>query len=97
MDNISDERKIGRTEGRTDGRKDGRTDEVRTDDGHFDSPLPPTSGDKMKNSKLILITPHKVLLYHYNTKLRQYFNLYYNDWTCIARKDELYMSHHLGE
>ena len=44
-----DGRKDGRTKGRPEGRTDGRTDGIThtwTDEGHFYSPPPPTSGDK---------------------------------------------------
>ena len=65
ISNQSDERrkrscgdKIGRTEGRMDGMTDGQTDRqtdghTRTDEGHFYSPPPTTSGDKQGRSSTI--------------------------------------------
>ena len=52
---VAETRSLGWTVGRTEGRVDGIT-HTRTDDGHFYSSLPPTSGDNNERSNGLM--PH---------------------------------------
>ena len=47
-------RSLGQTAGRTEGRTDGITD-TQTDEGHFYSPPPPTSGDKYTDQTILYV------------------------------------------
>ena len=50
---VAETRSLGRTAGWTEGRTDGIT-HTRTDEGHFYSPPPPTSGDNKRGMYVFL-------------------------------------------